>query len=80
MNMNALLIYSGGLNSTTLLHEYEDCIRLAVTFDYGSKHNVREIACAVENCRDMRVDYVLPGRATRRGRKALQMLWHLYGA
>ena len=49
--MKAILIYSGGLDSTTLLYEYKDSIALAVTFDYGSKHNAREIACAVENCR-----------------------------
>lgn len=48
--MNALLIYSGGLDSTTLLYECRDSIRLAVSFDYGSKHNAKEIACAVENC------------------------------
>ena len=48
--MKALLIYSGGLDSTTLLYEYRDSIALAVTFDYGSKHNAREIACARENC------------------------------
>ena len=44
--MKALLIYSGGLDSTTLLYEYRDCIALAVSFDYGSKHNAREIAYA----------------------------------
>ncbi|MBR1698822.1 MAG: 7-cyano-7-deazaguanine synthase QueC [Bacteroidales bacterium] len=49
--MKALLVYSGGLDSTTLLHEYRDSIVLAVTFDYGSKHNAREIACARENCK-----------------------------
>ena len=48
--MNAILIYSGGLDSTTLLYEYKADIRLAVTFDYGSKHNAREIACTKENC------------------------------
>lgn len=48
--MKAILIYSGGLDSTTLLYEYKDSIALAVSFDYGSKHNVREIACARENC------------------------------
>ena len=49
--MKALLVYSGGLDSTTLLHEYRDSIVLAVTFDYGSTHNAREIACARENCK-----------------------------
>lgn len=49
--MKAVLIYSGGLDSTTLLHEYSSSIALCVTFDYGSKHNAREIACAQENCK-----------------------------
>ena len=48
--MKAILIYSGGLDSTTLLYEYRDSIALAVSFDYGSKHNAREISCARENC------------------------------
>ena len=48
--MKALLIYSGGLDSTTLLYEYRDCIALAVSFDYGSKHNAREIAYAKLHC------------------------------
>ena len=41
--MKAILIYSGGLDSTTLLYEYRDSIALAVSFDYGSKHNARGI-------------------------------------
>ena len=48
--MKAILIYSGGLDSTTLLYEYKDSIALAVTFDYGSKHNAREISYARLNC------------------------------
>ena len=59
--MKAILIYSGGLDSTTLLYEYKDCIALAVTFDYGSKHNAREIACAVDNCRRLGIPHqVIP--------------------
>ncbi len=57
--MKALLIYSGGLDSTTLLYEYKDCIQLAVTFDYGSKHNAREIACARENCRRLGIRHLV---------------------
>ena len=48
--MKAILIYSGGLDSTTLLYEYRDSIELAVSFDYGSKHNEKELECAAENC------------------------------
>ncbi len=57
--MASLLIYSGGLDSTTLLYEYRDSIALAVTFDYGSKHNAREIACAVENCRQLGIEHLI---------------------
>ena len=55
--MKAILIYSGGMDSTTLLYEYKDSIKLAVSFDYGSKHNAREIACAVENCRRLGIPH-----------------------
>ena len=59
--MKAILIYSGGLDSTTLLYEYKDCIALAVSFDYGSKHNAREIAFAAENCRRLGIPHqVIP--------------------
>ena len=57
--MKALLIYSGGLDSTTLLYEYKDSIDLAVTFDYGSKHNAREIAYAVENCKRLGIKHMV---------------------
>ena len=57
--MKALLIYSGGLDSTTLLYEYKDSIALAVTFDYGSKHNAREIAYAVENCKRLGIKHLV---------------------
>ena len=55
--MKAILIYSGGMDSTTLLYEYKDSIKLAVSFDYGSKHNAREIACAAENCRRLGIPH-----------------------
>ena len=57
--MKAVLIYSGGLDSTTLLYEYKADIALAVTFDYGSKHNAREIACAVENCKRLGIKHLV---------------------
>lgn len=57
--MKAVLIYSGGLDSTTLLYEYRESITLAVSFDYGSKHNEREIACASENCRRLGIEHLV---------------------
>ncbi|MCD8387986.1 MAG: 7-cyano-7-deazaguanine synthase QueC [Bacteroidales bacterium] len=47
---NCLLVLSGGMDSVTMLHEYKDQIALAVTFNYGSNHNAREIECARYNC------------------------------
>lgn len=41
-----VLAFSGGLDSTTALYEFQDRIRLCVSFHYGSKHNAREIQCA----------------------------------
>jgi 7-cyano-7-deazaguanine synthase len=46
----SLIVYSGGLDSTTLLWEYTDEIALAVNFHYGSNHNEREAECARRNC------------------------------
>lgn len=48
-----VLVYSGGMDSTTLLHESKDTIALCVSFNYGSKHNQRELVYAQENCRSL---------------------------
>ena len=45
-----MIVYSGGLDSTTLLYEYRERIALAVTFHYGSNHNDRELAFAKLHC------------------------------
>ena len=57
--MKAVLIYSGGLDSTTLLYEFRESIALAVTFDYGSKHNAREIAYAKEHCKKLGIRHLV---------------------
>ena len=43
---DCIIVLSGGMDSVTLMHEYKERIALAVTFDYGSNHNTREIECA----------------------------------
>ena len=50
MEKDTLMVVSGGMDSTTMLYEYADAIALAVTFNYGSNHNGREIECARYNC------------------------------
>ena len=43
----------------TLLHEYAERIALAVTFDYGSNHNSREIECAKQQCRGLGIEHLV---------------------
>ena len=38
------------MDSTTLLYEYQERIAIAVSFDYGSNHNAKEIKCAEIHC------------------------------
>lgn len=56
---DALIVLSGGMDSTTMLYEFRARIALAVTFDYGSIHNAREIACAVSNCEALGISHLV---------------------
>lgn len=56
---DTILVLSGGMDSTTMLYEFRERIALAVTFDYGSNHNAREIECAAYNCRLLGVPHVV---------------------
>ena len=50
--MKVVVLCSGGMDSVTALHwarRHEDVVA-AVSFDYGSKHNHREIPFAAEHC------------------------------
>lgn len=58
-NKDCIIILSGGMDSVTLLHEYRDRVALAVTFDYGSNHAPREIACARENCEALGIEHII---------------------
>ncbi len=54
---NTLLILSGGMDSTVALYEYMDEIGLAVTFNYGSKHNDEEIKRAILSCAKLGINH-----------------------
>ncbi len=56
---DTVLILSGGVDSTTLLYEEQERIALAVSFDYGSKHNAREIPFAQLHCRKLHIPHVI---------------------
>jgi 7-cyano-7-deazaguanine synthase len=47
---SALILFSGGLDSTTLLYENLHRVKVALSFNYGSKHNTREITHAAAIC------------------------------
>lgn len=56
---DSVIIYSGGLDSTTLLYEQRERIALALTFDYGSNHAAREIACAKHHCALLGIEHLV---------------------
>lgn len=55
---DSLIVLSGGMDSVTMLHDYADCIALAVNFNYGSNHNAREAECARLHCRQLGIELV----------------------
>jgi len=55
---DALIVLSGGMDSTTLMYEYRARIALAVTFMYGSNHNGREAECARWHCRNLGIEHL----------------------
>ena len=52
-----IILYSGGMDSSVALYKYADRIRLAVSFNYGSKHNEREITYAKRNCKHLSIEH-----------------------
>lgn len=58
MSKDAVLVLSGGMDSTTMLHDYAGEIVLAVTFHYGSNHNEREAECARMHCRMLGIEHI----------------------
>lgn len=58
---DSILILSGGMDSVTLLHSEKNRIALAVSFDYGSNHNSREIECARKQCEILDIPHLVIG-------------------
>lgn len=54
----SMIILSGGMDSVTLLYDYEEEIALAVTFDYGSNHNKREKEFAKYHCEKLGIEHI----------------------
>lgn len=56
---DAVIIISGGMDSTTMLYEFKDEIALAITFDYGSTQNGRERICAITHCQRLGIKHII---------------------
>lgn len=59
MARTSLIILSGGMDSVTMLYEYARTIEMAVSFNYGSNHNAREIEKAVWHCRQLGIEHLV---------------------
>ena len=59
MAKDAIIVLSGGMDSVTLLNEFKDIIALAVTFNYGSNHNKREIEYAKLHCQRLGIKHII---------------------
>jgi len=56
---DCVLVYSGGMDSTVLLYDLVSQGRhpAALSFDYGSRHNARELPLAAETCQKLGVGH-----------------------
>ena len=59
MEKDSVIIYSGGMDSTTLLYEFKDQIALAITFDYDSTQNAREREYAILHCKRLGIKHLI---------------------
>lgn len=59
MKKDSVIVLSGGMDSVTLLHQEKERISLAVTFDYGSNHNAREIECARRQAARLGIEHIV---------------------
>lgn len=56
---DSVIIVSGGMDSITLLYDKKEEIALAMTFDYGSNHNAKEIAWAKVHCERLKIKHIV---------------------
>ena len=56
---DSVIIVSGGMDSITMLYEYKDRIKLAISFDYGNNHNAREIPFAKLHCDRLGIRHIV---------------------
>ncbi len=55
---DCIIIVSGGMDSITMLHDFKERIALAISFDYGSNHNAKEIPFAKLHCQRLGIKHI----------------------
>ena len=56
---NSIIVISGGIDSVTMLYEYKNDIAMGISFDYGSKHNEKEIPFAKYHCNKLGIRHIV---------------------
>lgn len=56
---DSVIILSGGMDSVTMLYDYKDRIAVAISFDYGSNHNNKEIPFARLHCERLGIRHIV---------------------
>lgn len=56
---DSVIVFSGGMDSTTMLYEFQEQIGLAITFDYGSLQNAREQNYAILHCKRLGIKHLI---------------------
>lgn len=55
---DCIIIVSGGMDSITMLHDFKERIALAISFDYASNHNAKEIPFAKLHCQRLGIKHI----------------------
>ena len=56
---DSIIILSGGMDSVTMLYDYADRIAVALSFDYGSNHNNKELPLAAYHCERLGIEHII---------------------
>ena len=56
---DSIIILSGGMDSVTMLYDYAESIALAISFDYGSNHNRKELVWATYHCEQLGIEHII---------------------
>ena len=59
MKKDSIIILSGGMDSSTLLYDQQQRIALAISYDYGSNHNAKEIPFAQWHCKQLGIEHIV---------------------